>query len=342
LQQIAASKLAETDLATFNVIALIDVGGLTQDVWIKLGQFVQSGGGLFVSLGERVDANSYNTAPAQSVLAGKLGKENSTPNGVTLAPDRFTHPLLVKFREWGTSELSDLPILRYFQTTPSPAGSLVVVPYSNGDPAILERSFGAKRGRSILWTTAAHYKPSASTWTELPLGWSFVAMVDQITRHLAGVGEGKLNFLAGEPIVVELDAVQPAGLITMTVPSGEFERLSVEPAESALTVPSVKELGNYRIDGADGGPAFHRAFSVNEPAAESQLAPIAQESLLEWLGKDRCSIARDPDDLEAVVGEGRVGRELFPFLMLLVMSIVAAEAWIANRFYARPADEATP
>ncbi len=48
---------------------------------------------------------------------------------------------------------------------------------------------------------------------------------------------------------------------------------------------------------------------------------------------ENCRIARELGEVEKSVGEVRYGRELFPFVMLLVCALLFGEQWMANRFY---------
>lgn len=327
-------QLAGTDLAPYTVVSMINVGSLSQDAWVKLANFVQGGGGLFVALGERVDSVSYDSQAAQSTLPGELVQEVRVENGVYLTAERFDHPVLTKFAKWESNDMSILPVLRYWKVKPGAQGTLTILPFSNGDPGLLERSFGeGKRGRCILLTTAAHSRPSADTWTEFPLGWSYVVLADQIMRYLAGVADTQLNFMVGSNVTMPLDPLNPFTLFSVTDPAGHAERLSVPGTESLLTIPSVKLLGNYRVDSTEAGRVFARGFSVNEPTEESDLSAIAPEKLQEIIGKDRLVVARDPAELHEIVDEARVGRELFPWLMLLIVGLVCAEGYFANRFY---------
>lgn len=333
VEVIPTNRFASTDLIQFGVVALLNVGTLPSEGWVRLSNFVQGGGGLFIALGERIDAVSYQSAQAQSVLPGKLVEEVRRPDGVYLSVDRFNHPILSRFKEWGTDDLVNRPALRYFKVEPT-GESATIASYSDGGAAILERSFGSsRRGRAVLLTTAAHSRPGADSWTELPLGWSFVALADQIAKYLAGEAEARFNFLAGQPVPLEIPGA--GGLVAVTDPTGQVERLAIDPGERTATVPPTKSLGNFRVDANESAGSPLRAFSVNESVEESNLSPLDQEKLAELIGKERLAIARGPGDIERVVGEGRVGRELFPWLMLLVVTLIAVEGYFANRFYRR-------
>lgn len=337
VESIDSRKLEQTELAPFAVVCLLNVGSLKQEAWIKLSDFVQAGGGVFIAMGERVDAAAYNTETAQAVMPGKVGDEVNKPEGIFLAPDKFTHPVLQKFRLWGDNDMSILPIFRYRLFKPLATGSVVVAPYNNSDPALIERTFGqGKRGRVMLLSTAAFYRPSGDIWTELPLGWSYVVLADQISRHLSGLADTKLNYLAGNVVAIDLNPAEPFSLFSITDPEGRIERLAVDPRESMLTIPSAKLLGHYKVDASENGRLFGRGFSVNEPNRESVLTPIDVEELRKLLGPERTAIAREPSKLDEVVDQARVGRELFPWIMFLVLCVITAEGYIANRFYKQP------
>jgi hypothetical protein len=72
---------------------------------------------------------------------------------------------------------------------------------------------------------------------------------------------------------------------------------------------------------------------VNCSPAISELARVDFATIQEALGKDRVQLARSQKDIEIRVRQGRVGRELFPTLILAVALVLAAEQLLANRFY---------
>jgi hypothetical protein len=76
-----------------------------------------------------------------------------------------------------------------------------------------------------------------------------------------------------------------------------------------------------------------RGFSVNLPVEMSRLERVDGKELVKNFGSERARIARSRDDIEVRVGQGRLGRELFPALILFVALALAAEQLLANRFY---------
>jgi hypothetical protein len=78
---------------------------------------------------------------------------------------------------------------------------------------------------------------------------------------------------------------------------------------------------------------------VNLPAELTRLDRVDGAEFISALGKERARVARTREEIEVRVGLARTGRELFPIVILAVALVLAAEQWLANRFYA--AGEAT-
>ena len=76
-----------------------------------------------------------------------------------------------------------------------------------------------------------------------------------------------------------------------------------------------------------------RGFSVNAASEISEVHRISFAEIEQALGKDRVQLARTTDEIEIRVGLGRLGRELFPWLIGAVILVLAAEHLLANRFY---------
>lgn len=335
VQVVPSAKLGPIRFDDYDVVNLINVGSLSQDHWIKLASYVQAGGGLFTSLGERIDPVSYNSAPAQSVLPCTLGDEVQTQT--ELAPTRMSHPVLQKFRTLSHHMLDEYPVYTYRKATLDEQGqSLVVIPYANGDPALLERTFrGGARGKSLLYTSSV-FRRGTGDWSDVPLGWAYIIFAEQVTHYLAGVSETQWNYPAGNFVTVDLDPNQPLTLFTVTDPTGNVDRVTVEPRSQVLSLPAMSKPGHYHVDAKEGDRAFSTGFSVNERTEESELTPVSADQLRELIGEDRLVIAPNAEALERVVDEARVGRELFPWIMIVVLIIVCGEGYLANRFYRQP------
>ena len=68
-----------------------------------------------------------------------------------------------------------------------------------------------------------------------------------------------------------------------------------------------------------------RGFAVNLPESASQLTRLDRDALDELLGADRYHYARSQDEIVLGVGEARLGREFYPFLLPLIALILGLE-----------------
>jgi hypothetical protein len=85
-----------------------------------------------------------------------------------------------------------------------------------------------------------------------------------------------------------------------------------------------------------------RGFSVNIPAELTRLERRPASQIIAALGKQRARVARTPEEIEVRIGLARRGQELFPIVIVLVALVLAAEHWLANRFYQAAASRTAP
>ena len=107
---------------------------------------------------------------------------------------------------------------------------------------------------------------------------------------------------------------------------------SAAEADGHVIVKFTEFPGAYRLKGFRGESVV-RGFAVNLPQTASELTRITRDELDQVLGPDRYHFARNTDEIVVGVGEARLGREFYPFLVCLVALMLAVEHVLANRFY---------
>jgi hypothetical protein len=113
---------------------------------------------------------------------------------------------------------------------------------------------------------------------------------------------------------------------------------AIHAADRTIALSETPPAGSYIVaaGGTDGG--VRRGFSANIPAAATELNRVTPDELTSILGAGRYRLAHGREEIDRSVSVGRVGRELFPLLIVLVALILSAEHFLANRFY-KPAAE---
>jgi hypothetical protein len=292
---ILPDDLGSRDLGAFGAIFLANVNRPTPAVAAALVRYVEAGGGLFVSVGDRVDADAWNQQ-LKAILPQPLGLKRTAsalpgarPDGETvdlrpaerLAPIDRRHPLLSAFPAQGDG-LSSARFFQFMLLSPLPdaPGRRVVLRYESGAPALVEAEVG--RGRVLLLTTTVDRE-----WTDLPIRPGFLPLIQEAARYLAGApsGDAASALVVGQKREITLEADDRR--IEVVRPGGDSRWLS-PPSHAAeararrqVVFGETDEPGFYRVRAARGdGTLADRpdaAFVVNLDARESDPARLSDD-----------------------------------------------------------------
>ncbi len=335
---VAIEELGATALEPYDAVCLLDPVPIEPAVWQKLADFAAEGRGVAVFLGRNaLPVDSFNQPPAAHLLPGRLLRQARRPDGdCYLAPQSYEHPVLAALGASADSvPWRAMPVFRYWELEPAASGVGVVVRFSDGRPAVLERPLAD--GRVLTMTTPVSDDPNQDPWNLLPVGagteaWPFVVLVNEMAGYLVGAGRQRLNYEAGQPAVLTLDSATQRQTYLLLAPDGLSFPLSADLKRQVLTVTSTEQPGNYRVR-AGGASGVDRGFSVNLDPDQTRLDRLSKEQQENIFAALRCRVARTREQIDRDVSMGRVGRELFPGLILLLGAILAAEMLVANRFY---------
>jgi hypothetical protein len=348
LPRVSVETLRRT-LNTYSCVFMLNVREPKPELWQALGDYVRQGGGLSISVGDRVaaDLESYNTpTQAQAVMPARLGPvlkhEELTFGRADIASGLFSENT-----QDTLSELGRVPIYKTMRAEPI-GDARTLLWFSDDTPALLERVLGTGRsgtsGRVLLWTTALTRVPQQTqAWNEFPItNWSWVQVMTQSLPYLSGQLGQRLAIEAGESVMLPIEAGQRLTEVTAQPPGpGKVSRLGDPPAGRALVVSTRNTnlkpdemIGQWTVMArGQNGPALELGFSVNAPAMESELAPLDPKAFDALIGKDSYQVADSLEGLIKAVDIGTVGRELFPWLMMLILLLVTLENALANLFY---------
>ncbi len=342
------SKMRQDGLRAFSAVFLLSVAELDDAGWALLLQYVRDGGGLVIALGPRTSLDNYSGVVPSQLLPAKLVGKSVAPEGATFGKVAdLTHPLFDPIGKDLAAQLGLVPIFRRWNVSPTENAGRVLIAYSDGAPALLERVFkGPRSGRVLLWTTPLSQLPSAAPdprknpnlWNFFPnpsSGWSFLVLMDRSVSYLAGAAAEQLSIEAGESALVALDPQARFSRFLLTSPDGKTtEELTPSPTNPFLEVVAPRAIGQWKLTGI--GPdnqTTAMGFSVNPPRAESRLARLEPPDLDVIFGKDGYQLAQDVQTFKDQERTMRVGHEVFPWLMFLIMLVITVESVMANTFY---------
>lgn len=336
-------RIEARSLRSYAAIYLLNVRSLDDSWWTKLYRYVADGGGLVISPASRADVANYNSGIADNLLPadslkGVVAHRQVDPP-FTFGKADLGHPIFSENSKELMGELSRVPIYRTRSIEPD-KNSRVLLRYTDDSPALLERIIdGPRPGKVLLWTTALSRDPrpnDPNAWNDFPVvGWGFLVVMDQTTAYLAGASGGRLQYDAGDDATLSLDPEKQFTGFTIKGPkAAQPERLNEAMTGPFLLVTSPGDLGQWTIFATTKeGAKREYGFSVNPPLGEMSLTPLDPKDLDVLFGKDKYQLADDAASLKFEREKIILGREIFPWLMALILLIVTLENLLANTFY---------
>lgn len=354
------------DLTSYEAVCLLNVRD-PGPLWPKLESYVDAGGKLFIALGPDADY-SLDNPQANRLMPGELvallNTEDLPPSADPMVNRRLgvpwrlddaalRHPMLAKFRDW---KLANYDVVRnprltwkYWNVRPQ-ADAGVIVHYDDADdptqahPALLERFVGSNGGRVVLLTTRLDFPPQMDRWNNYwdteSSSW-YVVFPNLVVRYLAGDSTTAIfNFATGQPVSLTLprgERTDPKVQVSGPGISGRDAELELAPQQLELRFPASKSLrsGNFALQSPSA--QWVTGYSLNPNPEEWTLTKVPEAAFQEMFGADVVvPVEKDVQLRDLLATKFNQPVDLFPWLLIVVLLLVAIEGVVANRFY-RPA-----
>jgi len=326
----------------YQAVCLFGVSHPSQQLWEILQRYVTAGGGLVVIPGVNLDPSSYTTPEAMALMPGKpTAVKSLLIPGAYLDLGNYEHPALSNFKRW-QRDITDFKITRYWHLDTVPGQTNVIAPLHTDDNPTLwaERQFDRNKvaGR-VVWLGTVMYShpgdPAWKEWNNFQTGWLFQGMAYSCASYVIGAREQRANFLMSDDVRFPLPRngrLQDYSLRGPATISGK-----VSPGQKSLAVPEATKPGNYVLSDPTGH-VWSRSFSLNPVPAETQLGNDrpAVDSLARFFGNEGITKPGEEKQLGDLVKDAMgmsPQSELLPYLMLLLLIVLAGENFLANRFY---------
>lgn len=336
------------------VIVLANVGQLTDHQADVLAEFVDSGGGLAVTVGDQTDAQFYNDRlfnRGRGLLPAWLGSLETAPDEddsppVLIQSESLQLPWISRFQTGGDDGFLDARYANWYRvevsrelppepapvdepvpaeaggTQPDRAPATTVARFTNGDPYIVSRRFG--RGQVALLTSTLD-----ADWTTLPAKPDYVAFLHELIFQLAS-GRVARNVEVGTPLLFPIAQGDPVDNWVCIDP--DDEELPVHHAGDELRpmirVDDTWLPGVYRLRKGGLRPEF---FVVDFDRTESDLTPLADERWAELTDDDRLRRIETPDELFEALKSDTARVELWHILLLVFLAILIGEVYLTRR-----------
>jgi hypothetical protein len=351
---VSATVIDHTDLEsrhldTVEVVLLSNISTLTEAQATALSAFASRGGGLCLSVGDKVDADVWNERLFNSgagLLPVAIGAVTSDvdpdSSGVRVADDSLVFPWTTRFRSDKGGTLTHARFDHWMTvTTPTEdatnepdsedrvqqRSARVIARFENGDPFLVARRF--ERGDVFLITSSLD-----ADWNTLPAKPDYVAFLHEIVFQLA-TGTISWNVDVGVPIVVPVanDAgtedyvfIGPGDTRFPALPAGDELRPQVRLDDTRLP-------GVYRLEheAAEVGSKDSQFFVVNSDRGESDLTILSDNERLAFKQNERLSFISTKDELQTEMSVGGSKTEFWHLLLLVFLTLLIGEVALTRR-----------
>lgn len=318
VQQGLPADLTPDLLAQTDVVFLCNVSRLSRGAQEALTRRVESGAGLMVFLGDRVDVRYYNQAFAKTLLPVALISVQGLAGGAyqRIQTHASDHPLLSHL---GADKLLQDPrFYTYYRLRPK-TDTQAVFTLGNGAPLLVEGRVG--NGKVMVFASGIQ---TDLKWTDLPLSGFFVPFLHQAVHYL-GIGAfGRREYQVGESVYREVRGQAPREALVRP-PQGEDQTIWPEQRGPRPVWP-VGEVGVPGLWKIYAQERLSDQFAVHVAHSESDLS-IVSDRRLEAIG---ARVVDSGESLADVVLTTRHGRELWRAVLLAALLMMIAEMLIVR------------
>lgn len=319
----------------FNIIFLCNVETLPSEKIQELEKFVQEGGAVIFTLGNKTDADYYNTALG-NLLPHRLHTIRTFSSNSPLSEEQPLHlkvtepihPVMSILSETQINMLSLVKFYRMFYIDPTPLGSCkTIFSFSNDTPALLERQVG--QGKSVLFTASID-----RDWTDFPVKSFFLPVMQQLCRYVTGSIPEEIpkqilvKHVWQYPCPYNMNIIEitdSAGTQTIVQPQFADNEKYFEYEET--TAPGIYAVTvNGKLH-----PQFPAYFPVNVDATESNLEKIERNEITAFMGDTKLSITAAHPGKESSVLLGEAKKTLWGHLLFLTLCILFLESFISRK-----------
>jgi aerotolerance regulator-like protein/VWA domain-containing protein/CARDB protein len=360
---ISPGELEAEKLSDFEAVVLANVIDVSDTTLTSLDRYLRRGGGLIVFPGAKINANFYNEKMAKqsgflpATFGSAHGNADDQENFFHLQDKGYDHPIVSPWKDPAAGTLATAHFYRAFELKPVAAvydrrggeaashdrrsqtaatdnvggEPQVVVRYSDGAPAVIERTWGF--GRVVQFGSTASTK-----WNDLPVRPVFVPLVHRTLGAIVNREDERLNVRVGTPFEFACDYELTGKDATITRPGGTKagnvqRRVTAVNGVPILKFDETDVAGAYDVSfGAEASTASAIKFAAQPDPAESKLEELHQAEI-DSLAPAVSAIRWTPGmNLVETFEKERSGSEIWLALALCALAVACAETVLADRF----------
>ncbi len=325
---LTTAQLATVNLAEFDVIYLSNMPAFGEGEVLRLLNYVNAGGSLFIMAGGESQFDNYNRGILAAFdLGTAVIRDYPEDSPVAFSSVDRVHPLFTGVFK-GSTERSAVESPRIYRAAPLSRSPQAIISIPDG--ALLAES---KSGNGKVFYCGL---PASGEWSTFPFTGIFVTIANRALTYLAARESLGEDVIVGEAVNVKLPKKYAAGgNFKIADPDNtEFYRqAAVLPGGAVLSLEALHQPGVYIVKTSEDRVV--KTLAVNPPASESLIVPLPIEDLLQAIR------VKVPDDNQVTALGGslsladqfsrtRVGTELWKLFIMLAILCAVAEMLIAR------------
>jgi len=314
-------KIASLNIESYDLIILNGITFSEADA-DRIKKYIEDGGS--VLLFPNNDFPNMNMTLSKLGLGGADIKTFATKSEQKFSTIEKRHPLfegVFKLNDNDNKSIESPNIIKIFP--PKSGNSIIGTPSGN---FLTEHKIGD--GKLLYISVAPNLQ-----WGNFPITGIFPTIIYRSTVYLTSSQEKSNNYIAGEPIVINIPLKYQSNIYKVIEPNGNetFVNGINLPGNIVLNLPPFIQYGNYLIENEDG--RVIQMFSINPIRSESNLRLIEKEKLKKYLvnifkNENRIKILDNVDNLELEMLRSAVGTELWKLFLILAILMAIAEMFV--------------
>ncbi|MCB0723078.1 MAG: BatA and WFA domain-containing protein [Ignavibacteriae bacterium] len=324
------------DLSSYDLIFVTGKRSFSEDEAVKLKNFAEGGGGVFIFPTEDIDVNNYNDVLLSKLnsmrIAGLQSVSGDGDNQLAFEKMDFEHPLLSEvFKNSNLSITSEnmnveSPKIRNYYELSRGSNANTIISLNNKKDFLIETNVGD--GKVVLSSV-----PADLSYSNFPLKSLFAPLIIRSVFYLGNNYDYKRGYTVGDINIINTRNLRSVkDLITPSDETVEFPE-SI-PAGDYFTLPynSHTDIAGIYTFSDSAGNKF--SFSLNKSPIESILEKDNESEIVEYSngkGFENVGIITDINELQYKINEARVGKDLTFYFLLAALACVAAEMFLSRK-----------
>lgn len=337
-----AAKLDVPLANSYEVAFLSNVGRLSPVESKNLCDFVEQGGALVIFPGPATNPDFYNNdSNLGAILPARLKPAIDAPSAqkfLTWQSANYQHPVTALWNDPQSGTLATAHFTKYFPLllpgnapdASDASPTQVVVNYSDGEPAVVERNYG--KGRIFLFSSTA-----TTIWNDLPIHSAFVPLLLRTVAYATSGQGSKLDVPAGQAFTCAVDLGKAGRDFYVERPGHPGERHLAGKCEPSGHTALVRygdtdTAGVYRLFTDESVKPF-MVFAAQVDPTESNLQQQSASDLAAFTGGiEPETAAAVPVTAHETSPRWVPGRELWYEFAVASLILTLLELGLAHRF----------